>query len=130
MLTGMAKQVIRTDFAPAAVGPYSQAVRSGDLLFLSGQIPLNAPGQLVAGGIEAQTRQVMENLAAVLAAAGARFDDVVKTTIYLTDLNDFAAMNAVYGAFFDSEPPARATVQVAGLPKGVCVEIEAIARLR
>jgi 2-iminobutanoate/2-iminopropanoate deaminase len=125
----MTKQVIRTDSAPAAVGPYSQGVRSGELLFLSGQIPLNREGQLVARGIEAQTRQVMENLAAILAAAGARLDDVVKTTIYLTDLADFAAMNEVYGSYFESEPPARATVQVVGLPKGVCVEIEAIARL-
>lgn len=125
----MTKQVIRTDSAPAAVGPYSQGVRSGELLFLSGQIPLNSRGELVARGIEEQTRQVMENLAAILAAAGARLDDVVKTTIYLTDLADFAAMNAVYGTYFESEPPARATVQVVGLPKGVCVEIEAIARL-
>lgn len=117
--------------APAAIGPYSQAVRSGDLLFLSGQIPLDpATGQLVPGGIEAQTERVMENLEAVLAAAGGSFKNVVKTTVYLTDLGAFQAFNTAYARFFPDPPaPARATVQVAALPRGALVEIEAVARL-
>jgi 2-iminobutanoate/2-iminopropanoate deaminase len=127
----MLKVAIRTDTAPAAIGPYSQALRSGDLLFLSGQIPLDpATGALVDGNIEEQTQRVMNNLEAVLRAAGASFEDVVKTTIYLTDLGDFGAMNEVYAGFFGEAPPARATLQVAALPKGARVEIDAIARLR
>jgi 2-iminobutanoate/2-iminopropanoate deaminase len=125
-----AKEAVSTSNAPAAVGPYSQAVKSGDLLFLSGQIPLDpATKTLVSGDIVAQARQVMSNLSAVLGAAGATFEDVLKTTIYLVDLNDFARVNEVYGSFFSSSPPARATVGVSALPLGARVEIEAIARL-
>jgi 2-iminobutanoate/2-iminopropanoate deaminase len=124
--------------APQAIGPYSQAIRSlvggpsgpaAGLLFLSGQIPLDpATGELVAGGVEEQTRRVMENLKAVLTAAGARFDNVVKTTVYLVDLADFGKVNEVYGSYFGAHaPPARATVQVAALPRGARVEIDAIA---
>lgn len=121
---------IRTSQAPAAIGPYSQAIRSGDLLFTSGQIPLDpVSGKLVEGDITAQTRQVMANLRAVLAAAGADFADVVKTTIFLVDMGDFAAVNAVYGEHFPAAPPARSTVAVARLPKDARVEIEMIARV-
>nr|WP_198300386.1 RidA family protein [Desulfuromonas soudanensis] len=119
---------IETAGAPKAIGPYSQAVRAGDYLFFSGQIPLDPrSGEVVSGGIERQTEQVMANLGAVLQAAGLEFSQVVKTTIYLQDLGDFAAVNAIYGRFFPGIAPARATVQVAGLPKGVGVEIEGIA---
>jgi 2-iminobutanoate/2-iminopropanoate deaminase len=125
------RSAIRTTQAPAAIGPYSQAIRSGDFLFLSGQIPLDpATGNIVEGDITAQTRRVMENISAVLAAAGAGFADIVKTTIFLIDLGDFAAVNAVYGPFFKSEPPARSTIQVARLPRDARVEIEVIARVR
>lgn len=122
---------VSSPHAPAAIGPYSQAVRSGDLLFLSGQIPMDpATGQLVPGGIEAQTERVMKNLEAVLVAAGASFRNVVKTTVFLTDLGQFAAFNATYARFFPDPPaPARATVQVGALPRGALVEIEAVARL-
>lgn len=124
------KQAISTKDAPGAIGPYSQAVRSGDLLFLSGQIPLDpATGQLVTGDIAAQTRRVMENLRAVLAAAGCTFADVVRTTIYLVDLGHFTAVNEAYGSYFESPYPARATVQVAALPRGAQVEIDVIARV-
>jgi 2-iminobutanoate/2-iminopropanoate deaminase len=126
----MEKQGVSTEAAPAAIGPYSQAIRSGDLVFLSGQIPLDpATGELVSGGIEEQTRRVMNNLGAVLAAAGASFENVVKTTIYLADLGDFPAVNGVYASYFGQPAPARATVQVAALPKGARVEIDATARL-
>lgn len=126
----MPKQIIATKEAPAAIGPYSQAVRAGDLLFLSGQIPLDpATGELERGDIAAQTKRVMENLRAVLAAAGAGFDAVVRSTIYLTDLAHFAKVNEVYGSYFPSTPPARATVQVAALPRGAGVEIDVIAHL-
>jgi reactive intermediate/imine deaminase len=122
------KQAISTKDAPGAIGPYSQAVRSGDLLFLSGQIPLDpATGQLVTGDIAAQTRRVMDNLRAVLAAAGCTFADVVRTTIYLVDLGHFATVNEAYGSYFEAPYPARATVQVAALPKGAQVEIDVIA---
>jgi 2-iminobutanoate/2-iminopropanoate deaminase len=125
-----AKQAISTPSAPAAVGPYSQAIRTGDWLFLSGQIPLDgATKSLVDGDIGKQTERVMNNLGAVLEAAGASFEHVVKTTIYLVDLNDFARVNEVYGSYFQSAPPARATIAVAALPLGARVEIEAIARL-
>lgn len=125
----MPKDVISTDKAPAAIGPYSQAIALGDLVFSSGQIPLDpASGRLVSGDIEAETHQVMKNLGAVLEAAGASWDGVVKTTIYLLDMNDFARVNAAYATYFPAQPPARATVQVAGLPKGARVEIDAIAR--
>ena len=124
----MSKHKIETTTAPAAIGPYSQAIRAGNLLFLSGQIPLDpVSGELVAGGIEGQTRQVMKNLQAVLQAAGSDFADLVKTTIYLVDLADFAVVNRIYGECFSAAPPARATVQVAALPKGAMVEIEGIA---
>ncbi len=122
--------VIRTADAPAAIGPYSQAIRSGDLLFLSGQIPLDPhSGELVSGSISQETTQVMQNLGGVLRAAGADYKHIVKTTIFLTDMADFAEMNATYATYFDHDPPARATVQVAGLPKGVRVEIDAIAHV-
>ncbi len=124
------KAPVSTPEAPEAIGPYSQAVEAhgARTLWLSGQIPLDpATGQLVPGGIEEQTRRVMENLRAVLAAAGASFDDVVKTTIFLTDLADFARVNEVYGRCFAAAPPARATVQVAALPRGARVEIDAVA---
>jgi len=126
-------QVITTSEAPGAIGPYSQAVAvraPAALLFLSGQIPLDPrTGQLVKGTIEEETRQVMANLQAVLAAGGGGFQHVVKTTIYLTDLADFAAVNQVYGGFFPADPPARATVQVAALPRGARVEIDAVAAI-
>ena len=123
---------VATTDAPAAIGPYSQAVRAGDFLFTSGQIALDpATGALIAGDVTAQTARVMANLGAVLAAAGLLFADVVKTTIFLVDMNDFAAVNAAYGeAFAGGTPPARSTVAVAALPRGARVEIEAVALLR
>jgi len=125
------KSTIQTDQAPKAIGPYSQAVRAGDFVFCSGQIPLDPKsGEMVSGGIAAQTRQVMNNLAAVLKAAGCDFSAVVKTTIFLVDLKDFTVVNEVYGEHFKGDPPARATVQVAALPRGSLVEIEAVALVR
>lgn len=124
------KRVISTPNAPAAIGPYSQAVAftPREMVYLSGQIPLDPVSmELIEGDVSAQTAQVMKNLAAVLDAAGCSFDDVVKTTIFLADMNDFAAVNAVYATHFAGEPPARATVEVSRLPKDVRVEIEAIA---
>ena len=119
---------IETTKAPAAIGPYSQAVRAGDYLFCSGQIPLlPESGEIVAGGGAAQTRQVLDNLVQVLAAAGVDFSSVVKTTIYLADMADFAVVNEVYAEYCVSIAPARATVQVAALPKGALVEIDAVA---
>ncbi|MCP3177599.1 RidA family protein [Desulfuromonas sp. KJ2020] len=119
---------IETDSAPAAIGPYSQGVAAGDFVFFSGQIPLEpVSGELVPGGIGKQMRQVMANMGAVLAAAGLDFFHVVKTTIYLTDLGDFAVVNGIYGEFFSGTYPARATVQVAALPKGAAIEIEWVA---
>ena len=116
--------------APPAIGPYSPAIRAGNLLFISGQIPLRPDtGELVGSDVARQTEQVMHNLAALLAAAGATFEHVVKTTVYLTDLSDFAAMNEVYARFVAAPPPARATVQVSRLPRDVKVEIDAIAVL-
>ena len=125
----MTRSVVTTDNAPKAIGPYSQAVIAGDTVYLSGQIPLDPrSGEMVGGDdVKAQAAQVMDNLGAVLAAAGSSFAAVVRATIYLTDLGDFAAVNEVYGARFDSEPPARACVQVAALPRGAKVEIDAIA---
>jgi 2-iminobutanoate/2-iminopropanoate deaminase len=117
--------------APAAIGPYSQAIDAGDFVFLSGQVPIDPKtGELVPGDITAQTERVLDNLAAVLEAAGCSFADVVKTTIYLTDLGDFQAVNATYAKRFAAAPPARATVQVSALPKGSRVEIDAIAKKR
>jgi len=122
------KEVIQTSEAPPAIGPYSQAVRVGDWLFLSGQIAIDpASGKVVGDDTATQTRRVLDNLAAVLAAAGASLADVVKTTVYLADMNDFSAMNAIYAEYFAESPPARATVEVARLPKDVRVEIDAIA---
>jgi 2-iminobutanoate/2-iminopropanoate deaminase len=121
---------VETDTAPAAIGPYSQAVKAGDTLFCSGQIPLDKEtGELVPGGIEEQTRQVMHNLKQVLAAAGCGFEAVVKMTIYLADIDDFALVNQVYGEFLAAVAPARAAVQVAALPKNARVEIDAVAYL-
>jgi 2-iminobutanoate/2-iminopropanoate deaminase len=126
----MERRIIATAEAPAAIGPYSQAVAVGGWVFLSGQIPIDpASGALVTGDVKASTARVMENLRAVLAAADLTFDHVVKTTIYLVDLADFAAVNSVYAQYFPNNPPARATVQVAALPRGVPVEIDAIAFL-
>ena len=117
--------------APAAIGPYSQAIDAGDFVFLSGQVPIDsATGDLVPGDISAQTERVLDNLAAVLEAAGVGFANVVKTTIYLMDLGDFAVVNAIYAKRFSEAPPARATVQVSALPKGARVEIDAIAKKR
>ena len=122
------KKIISTNEAPGAIGPYSQAVRSGSFLFCSGQIPLDPKsGQIVSGDIAAQTRRVLDNIAAVLRAEGLTFDSVVKTTIFLTDLGDFQTVNEVYGSYFKQSPPARSTVQVSALPKGAKVEIDAIA---
>lgn len=124
------RSVITSPNAPAPVAAYSQAIASGDLLFCSGQIAINPQtGQMVQGGIEAETEQVLANLKAVLAAAGATLSDVVKTTVYLANFDDFAAMNAIYVRAFPTEPPARATVGVSALPRGAKVELEAIARL-
>jgi 2-iminobutanoate/2-iminopropanoate deaminase len=122
------KTSLSTDRAPKAIGPYSQAIRVGQLLFLSGQIPLDpSTGQMVAGDVAAQTRRVMENLAAVLESAGLTFAHVARTTIFLADLNDFATVNEIYGSYFSEPYPARATVQVARLPRDSRVEIDAIA---
>ncbi len=124
----MGKDVVSTSQAPAAIGPYSQAVRWGDLIFVSGQIPIDpATGQVVGADVAAQTERVLKNLAAILEAAGASLGQVLKTTVYLRDLNDFGKMNEVYARFFSEQPPARATVQVARLPRDVSVEIEAVA---
>lgn len=124
------KKIITTDRAPGAIGPYSQAVRAGDLVFASGQIPIDpATGEFVGTGIAEQTEQVLRNLTAVFEAAGVGMDQVVKTTVFLVDMNDFTAMNEVYGRFFGAEPPARATVQAARLPRDAKVEIEAIAAI-
>ena len=123
----MALQVIKSEQAPAAIGPYSQGMRAGDFVFFSGQIPLDPiSGEVVSGGIEAQIERVMANSAAMLAAAGVGFERVVKTTIFLVDMADFAVVNAVYGRFFPTNPPARSTVQVAALPRGVAVEVEMV----
>lgn len=123
----MPRDVIQTDQAPAAIGPYSQAIRAGELLFTSGQIPLKPGGELETGDIRAQTRQVLENLAAVLEAGGSSLAKVIKCTCFLADMDDFAAMNEVYGEFFGAAPPARSAVQVARLPRDVKIEIEAVA---
>lgn len=127
----MKRKVVQTDKAPAAVGPYSQATKTGKLVFTAGQIPLDpATGKVVEGGIQEQTRQALTNLQAVLEAAGAGLDSAMKTTVFLQDMGEFAAMNAVYKEFFPSEPPARSAVEVAALPLGVRVEIEAIALVK
>lgn len=123
------KEIVQTPDAPAAIGPYSQAVRFGNLVVTSGQIPLTASGDLVEGGVEAQTRQVIENLRAVLQGAGTDLDRVVKTTVFLADMNEFSVMNSVYEQEFAAPYPARSTVQVARLPRDVRVEIEVLAEL-
>jgi len=124
----MQREIVSTDQAPAAIGPYSQAVKvSGNFLFMSGQIPLTPSGDLVQGDVRAQAEQVMKNMKGVLDAAGLTFDHIVKTTIFLSTMDHFSTVNEVYGSVFTAEPPARSTVAVAGLPRGVDVEIEAIA---
>jgi 2-iminobutanoate/2-iminopropanoate deaminase len=122
------KKIISTKEAPAAIGPYSQAVRVGSTLYCAGQIPLDPKsGQIVPGDIGAQTRRVLENIAAVLRAESLAFENIVKTTIFLTNLSDFQTVNEIYGSYFKKEPPARSTVQVPALPKGASIEIEVIA---
>jgi 2-iminobutanoate/2-iminopropanoate deaminase len=124
------REAVSTATAPPAIGPYSQAIRAGSLLFVSGQIPLDpATGALVEGDLATQTHRVFQNLGEILTAAGATFDDVVRTTVYLADMNDFPAMNEVYATYFRSPAPARATVQAARLPKDARVEIDLIASL-
>jgi 2-iminobutanoate/2-iminopropanoate deaminase len=124
------RERLSTPHAPAAIGPYSQAIRAGDFLFVSGQIPLDPEtGTLVEGDVAAQTHRVLRNLGAILEAAGASFRDVVKTTVYLADMAEFAAMNEVYATYFPAPPPARATIQAARLPRDVRVEIDLIAHL-
>lgn len=126
----MQREIISTPHAPAAVGPYSQAVKIGQFVFTAGQIPLvPGTGKLVEGSIQMQTHQVMKNLTAVLETAGTTIDNVIKTTIFMADLADFAAVNEVYGSYFTGAPPARSTVQVAGLPLGAAVEIEIVATI-
>jgi 2-iminobutanoate/2-iminopropanoate deaminase len=125
----MTRQHVSTSNAPTAIGPYSQAIAAGDLVFCSGQVGLDpGTGELVTGGVEAEAERALRNLTAVLDAAGCTFDDVVKTTVFLADIGDFAAVNAVYGRFMPDPPPARSTFAVGALPKGARIEIEAIAR--
>lgn len=124
----MGRDVVSTADAPQAIGPYSQAIRTDQLVFLSGQIPLDpATGELVAGDISTQTRRVLQNIQAVLEAAGSSLAQVVKTTVFLADIGDFTAMNAAYAEFFPNDPPARSAFQVAALPKGAQIEIEVVA---
>ncbi len=126
----MARTCISTEHAPGAVGPYSQAVVDGDRVYLSGQIPLDpSTGKLVVGDITVQTRRVLDNIRAVLEAAGSRLDLVSKTTVFVTDLRDFALINQTYASYFPSAPPARSTVQVSALPLGAAIEIEVVASL-
>ncbi|MFZ5641455.1 MAG: RidA family protein [Bacillota bacterium] len=124
----MTKVIVNTPDAPAAIGPYSQAVKVGNFIYTSGQIPINpASGEVITGDIRTQTRQVLENIKAVLKAGGSSMDKVIKTTLFIRDMNSFAEINEVYGEFFPERPPARSTVEVARLPKDVDIEIEAIA---
>ena len=124
------RQAVATDKAPKAIGPYSQGIRAGNLLFVSGQVPIDpATGNIIDGDIAAQTDRVMRNLTAILEAAGATMDNVVRCTVYLADMNDFAAMNEVYGSYFSQPAPARATIQAVRLPKDARVEIDVIAEL-
>jgi 2-iminobutanoate/2-iminopropanoate deaminase len=125
----MKLEAVATTQAPAAIGPYSQAMKFGNLLFTSGQIPLNLEGQVVEGGIAEQTHQVFRNLQAVLAEAGATFNDVIKATVFIKDMNQFAELNGIYATYFGEHKPARSTVEVARLPKDVLVEIELIASI-
>ncbi|SHM27275.1 2-iminobutanoate/2-iminopropanoate deaminase [Caldanaerovirga acetigignens] len=122
------KKVIKTDMAPKAIGPYSQAIMVGDFLFASGQIAINpVTGEIVEGGIEAQTRQVMENVKNILQAAGMDFSNVVKTTVFITNMDNFGKVNEIYAAYFGENPPARSCVEVSRLPKGALIEVEVIA---
>lgn len=124
----MKREIVHTDKAPKAIGPYSQAIRTDTLIFAAGQTGIDpATGDLVAGGLEEQTHQVLKNLQSVIEAAGSSFTKVVKTTVFLRDMNDFAKMNAIYAEYFGENPPARSTIAVAGLPKNGLVEIEAVA---
>jgi len=123
------KEIINTNSAPKAIGPYSQAVKAGNLVFTSGQLPINPATGEVSGDMSAQTRQALENLKAIIEAAGGTLNDVVKATVFITDLRGFAAMNAVYSQYFSSRPPARSTVEVSGLAKSALVEIEAVAMI-
>jgi 2-iminobutanoate/2-iminopropanoate deaminase len=123
----MARSVVTTSNAPQAIGPYSQAITLDSLVFCSGQIPLTPEGTLIEGDVTTQTRQVLTNLKGLLEASGSSLGQVLKTTVFLADMNDFQAMNAVYGEFFSAEPPARSTIQAARLPRDVRVEVEAIA---
>jgi 2-iminobutanoate/2-iminopropanoate deaminase len=125
----MSLKIVSTPEAPAAIGPYAQAVRAGNLLFTSGQIPLTPAGELVSGGIQEQTHQVLTNLKAVLAAEGVNFQNVIKATVFLKDMNQFAEFNTVYASYFEKHTPARSTVEVARLPRDVFVEIELIAAI-
>jgi 2-iminobutanoate/2-iminopropanoate deaminase len=126
----MTRAIITTDQAPAAIGPYSQAVQTKDLLFVSGQIPIDpTTGELISGDIREETRQAMQNLGAILAAAGSSYDRIVKTTLYIRDMDQFTVINEIYAEFFSDNPPARACVEVARLPRDVGVEVEAIALL-
>ncbi|CCO07417.1 RidA family protein [Desulforamulus hydrothermalis] len=127
----MNKTIISTDQAPAAIGPYSQAVKAGNFLFISGQIPIDpATGNVVAGDIQDQTRQCIKNLQAICEAAGASLRDVVKTSVFIKDMNQFARVNEIYAQYFSDEPPARACVEVSCLPKNVLVEIEAVVYIK
>ena len=127
-MSGQSREVISTPNAPKAIGPYSQAIRANGFLFVSGQVCFDpATGNLISGGIQDQTEQVIKNLSAILQAAGSGLDRVVKTTVYLKNMSEFAQMNEVYGKFFPSAPPARSTVEVARLPKDVAVEVDVIA---
>jgi 2-iminobutanoate/2-iminopropanoate deaminase len=124
----MMKKIIRTDNAPAPIGPYNQAVEAGGFVFVSGQIPLDTTtGQIITGDIKAETKKVMDNIGAVLTKAGLKFSDIVKTSIFLTDMQSFASVNEVYGSYFTDQFPARETIQVSALPKNVNIEISVIA---
>lgn len=124
----MTKEIVKTDKAPAAIGPYSQAIKFGEFVFISGALGLNpVTGQLADGGVESQTKQCLENLKAILEASGSRLDKVLKTTVFIKDMNDFPVVNKIYGEYFNVNQPARSTVEVARLPKDGLVEIEAIA---
>lgn len=124
----MKKEVLTTNKAPEAIGPYSQAIKVGDFIYTSGQIPIDpATGQIVQGGIEAQTKQVLENLNAILTNAGSSFKNVIKSTVFVKDMNDFTAINNIYGQYFKEPYPARSLVEVARLPKDVLIEIEVVA---
>ncbi len=126
----MSKRIVNAKSAPAAIGPYSQANIVGNMLYISGQLPMLQNGELVSGDIKKETRQCLENIKAIIEEAGCSLDDVVKATVYVTNLGDFAEINEVYAEFFKTEPPARACIQVTALPKGARVEIDAIAALR